>query len=170
MKYKLRIIPVFIFTILISSCKKELDKKNCWYLVDLLGYILPNQICDKSENEMNTEYGSQYFFFKASDPRYCWRLKRQPNPDIYVRDLPEYMINKFFPSYTAEIVDCNSFCNWKILLKHRSKITGNYTPNTIKNETIFNINDTCGKLYMGRIVIVSETTDSIHTAEFIEHF
>lgn len=168
MKTKLCIIPVLIFTVLlINSCKKE-NQKTCWYLVDNMGVIM-NEVCGKSENEMNAEYGSQYGFFRSGDPRHCWKLRRQTDPEIYVRKVPQYIISRFFPAYTAEIVDCNSFCKWRVLFKHRSKITGNYAPTTGKTVTIMNVNDTCGKLFTGRIVTVSETPDSIHTAEFGEY-
>ncbi|MBK8494505.1 MAG: hypothetical protein IPL50_05365 [Chitinophagaceae bacterium] len=168
MKYILWILQVIICCMLAISCKKETDKKTCWTLVDPLGNFM-NEVCGKSENEMNAEYGGRYFFFRSSDTRYCWKLRRQPDPEKYVRKLPQFIINQFFPTYTAEIVDCNSFCKWRVLYKRRSKITGNYGPVIQRTETIMNISDTCGRLFVGRIVTVSETADSIHTAEFAEN-
>lgn len=167
MKFKLWIIPVLICSMLTGSCKKE-NQKTCWTLVDHLGFIM-NEVCGKSENEMNAEYGSQFFFFRSSEPYYCWKLTKPSSPDNYIRNVPQFIIGKFFPSYTAAIVNCSSFCKWRVLYKHRSKITGNYGPVIQKTETILNISDTCGKLFVGRIVTVSETVDSIHTAEFAEY-
>ena len=167
MKYKMWIVPVILLGILAGSCKKS-DEKTCWILVDQLGVFM-NEVCGKSENDMNAQYGGQYLFFRSSDPRYCWKLTRPSTPDTYVRNVPQYIIGKFFAAYTAEIVNCSSFCKWKVLYKDRSKITGDYAPVTQKTEAILNINDTCGKLFVGRVVTVSETADSIHTAAFAEY-
>ena len=161
---KLLIVPILFILLAVNSCKKE-NQKTCWRLVDGLGNML-NEVCNKTESEMNAEYGSQYGFFRSSDPFYCWKVQQLPNPPNYIRNVPQYIIDKFLPGYTIEKVDCNSFCKWKILFKHQSKITGHFTPTTLKTETIMNVSDTCGKLFPGRIVVVSETADSIHTAEF----
>lgn len=169
MKFFLQLSAVFIISILICSCKKS-DPKTCWYLVDGIGNII-NQVCNKTEAEMTAEYGSQYGFYKTSDPLYCWKLTRQSSPDIYEHNLPQYIVDKYSAGYVSEKVNCNSFCIWKILFKHKSKITGFYTPTTAKKETFLTaLTDTCATLYVGRIVIVNETADSIHTAEFNEQY
>jgi len=168
MKYKLQIAAFLLFILFTGTCKKA-DQKTCWQLIDSVGNDLA-VVCHKSENDMNAEYGGQYFFYRTNAPRYCWKLTRQPNTIYYVSNQPQAIIDIFYQGYTAEIVNCNSVCNWRVLYKHRSKITGNYTPTTLKHESIINVNDSCGKLFKGRIVTVSETADSIHTAEFVDQF
>ena len=170
MKIGTWILSVLMLVTLLNSCKKS-DGKNCWYLVDALGYVIPTPICDKTESDMNAQYGATYGFFPASDPTYCWKLTRSTYPDAYVRNVPQYVIDKYYPGYTATTVNCNSFCIWKVLFKNQSKITGLFTPTTVKIETYLNQPiDTCSKLFVGRIVTVSETTDSIHTAEYMEEY
>ena len=169
MKIKTRALSVLVLVMLLNSCKK--DSKTCWYLVDSLGYVIPQAICGKTESEMQAEYGNQYGFFRTSDPTYCWKLTKPTYPDAYVRNVPQYVIDRYFPGYAAVTVNCNSFCIWRVLFRHKSKITGLYTPTTVKVETYLNQPiDTCSKLFVGRVVIVSETTDSIHTAEYLEQY
>lgn len=168
MKHTYIFISLIVFSMLLSACKKGNDA-SCWYLVDGVGNIV-GQSCGRSEAEMSAQYGSQYGYFRTSEPLYCWKLVKLPDPDRYISYASQYIINRYYAGYTASIVSCSSFCNWKIQIRHQGKLTGLYSPNTIKMETIMNTSDTCGKLYVGRIVTISETTDSIHKAEFMMQF
>ncbi len=168
MKHSKLFFGLIIISLLLSACKKGNDS-TCWFLVNNLGVIV-GQACGKSEAEMNAQYGSQYGYFRTTEPLYCWKLAKLPDPDRYISYVSQYIIDRYYVGYTASIISCNSFCNWKLQFRHKSKLTGLYSPNTIKMETIMNTGDTCSKLYVGRVFTVNETTDSLHTAECMERY
>jgi len=164
------IVIIFIVAIWSSiSCKKE-NQKTCWNLVQN-GGIIPGQVCDKSQKEMEEQFGNQYFFVRTSEPRYCWRFKQANNNTYYYgRDVTQSMIDKFYQPYGYESVKvaCNSFCTWEILLRSQSKITGQYLPTRINRETY--TTDTCTKLFTGRVVVTREAADSIFTSTYNKEF
>ena len=164
-----KLILSIIFICLFSSCKKE-NQKTCWNLVQN-GGIIPGQICDKSEQEMQEQFGNQYLFVRTSEPRYCWRFKQANAIAFFYRsDVTQSMINVFYQPFGYESlkVPCNSFCNWEILMQSRSKITGQYRETSIMRETY--TTDTCTKLFTGRVVVTKETTDSIFTSTYSKEF
>ena len=176
MKINILLIAVLFFTVLAVSCKKInpslgiiTDPKGCWQLFDQSGNDLA-LVCNKTEAEMTADYGGRSYFYRTDAPLFCWKLQRAGQNPTYITNKPEAWINALFANYTRENISCSSFCNWQIFYRSKSKITGNYTPTIAKNQTIFNTNDTCGKLFVGRTVTVSETTDSLHTAEFVRRF
>ncbi|HMJ46536.1 MAG TPA: hypothetical protein VK498_04365 [Ferruginibacter sp.] len=169
MKRNLMLFLVMCFSFV--SCKKESDIKTCWQLVQNGGLVNGGEICNKTQTEMQDQYGNQFDFFRSSEPRYCWRFN---GPQIsgygYARNLPQYIIDKYYTpySYVSIKINCNSFCNWRMFIRSQSKITGQYQPTLVKNETY--LTDTCRTLYVGRIVVVRETTDSLITAEYKNEF
>jgi hypothetical protein len=68
--------------------------------------------------------------------------------------------------FTYIKIDCNSFCNCEWTEERKSKITGLYDLNRSVVETFLSA-DTCSKLYIGRIVVIRENTDSIITRKLI---
>ncbi len=165
------LIAALVLIVFFVSCSKE-NKKTCWVLVDYSGLVLNNaNVCDKTEAEMHAEYDSRFWFYNSQETVYCWKIIWNNSTPFYVTNLPQSIMLKLFPSnlaYSYTTVDCNSFCNWQILEKRKSKITGLFTPSYRYNETYFA--DSCTKLFEGRIVVYRETTDSIITREFQKKF
>lgn len=62
-------------------------------------------------------------------------------------------------------------CRWELYLKSKSKITGFYQPTRRIVETYSGSTaDTCSKLFVGKEVILRETTDSIITVIYNKEF
>ena len=126
------------------SCKKE-NQKTCWNLVQN-GVIIQGQACDKSQKEMQEQFGNQYLFVRTSEPRFCWRFNlANTTTYFYRRDVTQSMVDNFWRPlrYEGIKVSCKSFCNWEILMQSRSKITGQYRNTTFMIETY--TTDTCSR-------------------------
>ncbi len=98
----------------------------------------------------------------AMKRNFCWKLTDLNGSILYARQIPASLINKFSDRYHYNYskIDCNSFCNWTIIEKSKSKVTGFYIPAREYRETF------CNKLFVGRIIVYRETADSITTREF----
>ena len=162
-------ILTFLFLLLVTSCKKE-NQKTCWNLVQN-GVIVSGQICDKSQKEMEAEFGSQYMFVRTSETRYCWRFREDNfRPYFYRREVTQSMVDNFWRprGFEGVKVSCNSFCNWQILMRAQSKNTGLYSQTWLLVETY--TTDTCTKLFTGRVVVTRETADTIYTSTYHKEF
>lgn len=150
-----------------TGCNKS--SKECWQAFDpTMGDVTGLVVCNKSKSEAEQQY-PQYWFYKTKEAKYCWDYKLGGNHSYYLRNIPQSIVEKTQPltGGTYEMVDCNSFCMWtKILERKRSKVTNEYSPTGMIIET-FNA-DSCSKLFVGRVVVYNETTDSITTREFLE--
>ena len=167
------LITLFLFSVtflLSGTCNKNDDisvvTNPCWQAFDPQGADVNGLlICDKTKAEAEAAW-PQYWFYNAGETKYCWKGQQGANPFFYASNIPESMADKMRSTYgyTFTKVDCSSFCNWQILEKHKSKITGLYKPTLVYHETLFS--DSCSKLFVGKIVIYRETTDSLITREF----
>ena len=157
------------FLFCFSSCKKDrVDTKACWQAFDPLGADVKNLVlCDKTKTEAEAAY-PQYWFYNSSETKFCWRVQPPNSSIFYTSNIPQSMADKMWAAYgyTYTKVDCNSFCTWKILEKSKSKVTGFYQP--VKQFVETYTTDTCTKLFVGRVVTVRETTDSLITREFTQ--
>ena len=167
------LITLFLISVtflLSGTCNKNDDiplvTNPCWQAFSPLGADVNGLlICDKTKAEAEAAW-PQYWFYNSTETKYCWRAQQGANPVFYAGNIPQSMADKMWASYgyTYVKVDCNSFCNWQILEKHKSKITGLYKPTLLYYETLFP--DSCSKLFVGKIVTYRETTDSLITREF----
>jgi len=159
------LILIVLFAI---NCSKPVQEE-CWQAFDPMGYDVPGLIiCGKDIAEVEAEY-PQYYFYSSVEPKSCWKGLNSSGSQVYLRFVPLSMLEKIFPDTYQDFqkVDCSSFCTWtKIVEKHKSKITGEFGPTRLYVES-FNA-DSCSKLFVGRIVVHRETTDSLITREFLE--
>lgn len=148
------------------SCEKESNQKACWQGFHPSGYVVQGMAaCDKTLDEMKATYPG-HWFYRADEPTYCWQVQTQQGSRYYMRSIPASMVDSLRPygGYSYSKVDCNSFCTWQYLDKTRSKITGLYSPTKLGVEVY--AADSCSKLFLGRIITIRETTDTIVTREF----
>lgn len=146
-----------------SDCKK--DGKGCWQAFNPLGEdVLGLVLCDKTKAEAEAAY-PQYWFYRASEKKYCWLVKIGTNTSR-AWDVPESMAKKMEEErgFYFSKIDCNSFCFCEWQEKHKSKITGLYSPTKLITEFILSA-DSCSKLFVGRVITISETSDSLITRE-----
>ncbi len=154
---------LFIFLI---SCKK--DKNTCWQAFDPFGIDVTGLVlCDKTQSEAEAAY-PRYMFYNTTEPKYCWKQQQANGSVYYSNSLPQSIADKLWKpfGYTYSKIDCNSFCRWKIFEKRKSKVTGLFQPVNVYVETY--ATDTCTKLFVGRVVTIRETADSLITREFTE--
>jgi hypothetical protein len=164
---KLKLI-LFVFTIIFfSNCKK--DGKGCWQAFDPQGYDAPGLIlCDKTKAEAEEAF-PLYWFYKSGEKKYCWRVQIGVH-DYYTWEVPESMANRYKEengAYQFTKVDCNSFCFCVWHEKRKSKVTGQFSPTGEFAETLLS-RDSCNKLFVGRIITIRETADSLITRELAE--
>jgi hypothetical protein len=157
---------LFIFIGLIfNSCAKE---KTCWHAFDPAGFIVPGLIiCNKTQAEAMAAY-PQYWFYAEGEPLYCWKVQSTSGNVSYTKNIPISMTLMMMTqsSFTFTKQDCNSFCTYEMHEKKRSKQTGLFSPVTLRTETFFQ--DSCSKLFVGKVVVYNETADTIYTREFIK--
>lgn len=156
------LIPLFI----VAGCKKEEEKKDCWQAFDPAGYDARGLIvCDKTKAEAEALY-PQLWFYSAAEKKYCWRTQSPRSGAGYARHIPESMVEKLTALYSISFAKtaCESFCTWTLQDKFQSKITGQFKPVQQRRETFQQ--DSCSKLFVGRVIVLQETADSIYTREF----
>jgi len=156
---------LFLLTIfLLCSCKK--DGKGCWQAFNPQGYDERGLVlCDKTKAEAEAAY-PQLWFYRIGERKYCWRVQIGTNT-FYADGIPKSMAEKTVASngaYHFTKIECGSFCHCLWYEKHKSKITGEYAPTRGIYETILSA-DSCSKLFVGRVIIISETADSLFTRE-----
>ncbi len=156
-------ISSVLFCVIFISCEKE---KTCWQAFDPAGMDVPGLlICDKSKAEAEAEY-PQYWFYNASEDKYCWKLIYQGNT-YYTKNVPESMAEKMEANgFSFSKVDCNSFCRWEYHDKRKSKSTGLFGQTTLGQETYFT--DSCNTIFVDRVIVLNETTDTIYTRQFVK--
>lgn len=161
------IITKFLLLITgLISCSKE--KRACWQAFDPFSQQDVNGIvyCDKTKAEAEATDG-RWMYYKKGAPKYCWKVVFNGTSTHYESGIPEEIAQKYMQTngaYQYSKVDCGSFCNVSWLEKKQSKITGLYSPNQIITES-FGSSDTCSKLFVGRVIVYRETTDSLITRE-----
>ena len=164
----LKVLLAAILMINLFSCNKENNEKTCWQGFDPSGYTVQGlTVCDKTLDEMKAAYPG-YWFYRADEPTYCWQVQPPQGSRFYMRNVPTSMVDSIrsYRGGNFTKVDCNSFCVWQYLDKTRSKITGLYSPTRMSVEVY--AADSCSKLFLGRVIVIRETTDTIVTREFIK--
>lgn len=152
------------FILLSSGCRK--DGKGCWQgwnvtgQVDAAGYLF----CDKTKAEVEAEYPG-IWFYRQGEAKYCYRTTSGSNT-YYWANIPESIKDKYAANGQGPFtkIDCSSFCRCTWLEKHKNKLNNQYGPVMQYLET-FTTADTCSKLFVGRVITVRETTDSLITRE-----
>ncbi|HEX6427422.1 MAG TPA: hypothetical protein VF008_07030 [Niastella sp.] len=161
------LFAAFLLIALLPGCEKHDDEKACWQAFSPGGGDIPGLIlCDKTLAEAEEAHPGMWFY-NANENKYCWQLQT-PYGIAYIRQVPVSMADKMKTErgYTNTKMDCNSFCTWTYYDKFKSKITNHYGPTKAHVETY--VGDTCSTLYVGRVIVIKETTDSIYTREYIK--
>ena len=145
----------------ITSCGKKPPDSfyYCWYVVSPDGYIEGNQICGKSEQAMDEIFTPNGFFFvRDNETRFCCRFVKGQDT-LYRREVTQTIVNKIFTpkGYTAQLVECNSFCKWRVTIWPKSNSTGMYGPMRARYDAFGGAQaDTCSKIR--RVDFIPEKT------------
>lgn len=159
----------FAIVLFLSSCGK--NNKACWQAFDPQGADAQGLVlCDQTKAEAEAAW-PQYWFYKAGEQKFCWRV--QIGSNVYnTWGVPASMAQRYMQengAYQFTKIDCNSFCVVEWYEKHKNKITNQFGP--VRSITDKNLSaDSCGKLSVGRIVVVRETSDSLITRELVKKF
>lgn len=162
------LLAAFLLITLLPGCVKHDDEKACWQAFSPAGGDMPGLIlCDKTLAEAEAAYPGMWFY-NANETKYCWQLQTAQGTTHYLRQVPVSMANKMETAlgHTFTKMDCNSFCTWTCHDKQKSKITNNYGPTRQKLHTY--LGDSCSLLYVGKVIVIKETTDSIYTREYMK--
>lgn len=166
---KLRLTIFLAVVVLCTDCNKE--GKGCWQAFDPQGYNVPGLVlCDKTKAEAEAAY-PHYWFYRSSEIQYCWQVQIGTNT-YRTWSVPESIAKRYEQengAYHFTKIDCRSFCYCEWNEKHKSKITGSFGPTYFISETLLSA-DSCSKLFVGRVVVVRETTDSLITRELAKKF
>ncbi|HMT76022.1 MAG TPA: hypothetical protein PKA77_18250 [Chitinophagaceae bacterium] len=144
-----------------SGCGK--NKKGCWEAWDVLfNNMQDSRFCDKKLSEVQAEYPS-FMFCPLGETRLCWKKN---GTESYFPLVPKTIMDEYArrSGDTFTQVDCASFCILSWAEKRKSKATGLYAPTQGFSEVLKN-GDSCSRLFVGRVVTVSETADTIVTRE-----
>ena len=164
---KLKLTLLLAGAIFLSSCKK--DGKGCWQAFSRMGYDVAGLLlCEQTKAEAESTW-PQYWFYRSGEKKYCWYVQLGTQ-NYYQWDMPESMAAKYEDTngaYQFTKIDCNSFCSCEWYEKHKSKITGEFTPTYVITEILVS-GDSCSKLSVGKIVVVRETSDSLITRELAD--
>ncbi|MCX6315944.1 MAG: hypothetical protein NTW29_01530 [Bacteroidetes bacterium] len=157
------LLPLFLL-FLFASCQK--DKETCWQVYDALGNEL-TQVCDKSESEINAQYGAYYD--RSDAAKYCWRIESPAGNFSYPENLTEKLVAVYYPGViNKQKITCGYCQRWATREKGIGSLTGNYAYKPVEVQTY--CGDTCNTLYPGRIVMVRKTPDSLITVEFLQRY
>ena len=169
-KPKNPLIILSVFASIFISCNKE-NQKSCWQAFSPSGFDVTGlTICDVTKAEAEQRYPN-YWFYKARETKYCWKAAKTSDPSYpqYLWGVPQSMKSNLESTYGYMLsnVDCSSFCNLRWIERHQSKITGLYTANTLRAETLLS-SDSCSRLTIGRVIVYRETSDSLITRELTD--
>ncbi len=153
---------LILLVLTFSACEK--DKEYCWLLYDQLG----NEggiVCNKTEEEMEDQYG--VYFDRENATRYCWKIQYATGSPGYPEKVTEKMAGIFFQgAVTKEKIPCGYCQKWASRQKDLYKPTGGFSYRPVKAEVL--CGDTCATLFVGRIVTIRDTPDSLITVEFLQ--
>jgi hypothetical protein len=160
-----KIMIVALSVLLFAACSKDKEKEYCWQVYDALG----NEImilCGKTEAQMTADYG--VYFDRENATRYCWKIQQGAGgPFSYPENLTEKMVGIYFPGATVkEKIACGYCQRWASREKGLYKPTGSFAYKPVKAETL--CGDTCATLFVGRIITIRDTPDSLITVEFLQ--
>jgi len=155
-------ILFFIIASFLVACTK--NKEHCWQLYDALGNEI-GIICGKTESEMTAQYG--VYFDRKEAKRYCWKIQYPGGGFSYPENITEKMAGIFFQgAVIREKVPCGYCQKWMSREKELYKPTGIFHFKPIKVEQY--CGDTCATIFVGRIVVIRDTPDSLITVEFLQ--
>jgi len=160
------LLAAFLLITLFAGCKK--DHKACWQAFTFSGGNIPGLIlCDKTRAEAEAAYPGMWFY-NTNEKKYCWQLQTPQGNTYFVRQVPVSMTDRMKTDYgfTFTKMDCNSFCTWTYHDKVKSKITNYYGPTRVSVHTY--LGDSCSQLYVGKVIVIKETTDSMYTREYVK--
>jgi hypothetical protein len=144
------------------ACKK--NQEHCWQVYDALGNAV-TIVCGKTESEMKEQYG--IYFDREDAIKYCWKIQQPAGFYSYPENLSEKMAEIYFAgAVTREKITCGYCQMWVSREKGLYKPNGNFSYKPAKVEQY--CGDTCSKIFVGRIVILRDTPDSLITAEFLQ--
>ena len=154
---------------LFSGCGK--DGKGCWQAFDPMGADAQGLIvCDKTKAEAEAMH-PRFWFYRSGEKKYCWRVEVGNN--VYnTWGVPESMAQRYMQengAYKYTKIDCNSFCVVEWHEKHKNKVTNQFGPVRVIVDKQLSA-DSCGKLFVGKMVVVRETADSLITRELVKKF
>jgi hypothetical protein len=159
------LVACLIITLL-PGCEKD-DDKACWQGFSGGGDVPGLILCDKTLAEAQEAYPGMWFY-NVNEKKYCWQLQTPQGNTSYARQIPVSMADKFETEYgyTFTKIDCNSFCTWTYHDKVKVKSTNSYGPTRVSIHTY--LGDTCSQLYVGKVIVIKETTDSLYTREYMK--
>ncbi len=164
-----KLIIAVCLILLFTSCRK--DSKGCWQAFDPQGADAQGLIlCDKTKAEAEAAY-PLFWFYKSGEKKYCWKVQFSSNTS-YRWGVPESMAERYMHengAYRFTKTDCSSFCSIEWLEKHKSKTANQFGPTRFITETLLSA-DSCGKLSIGKVVVMRETADSLITRELVKKF
>jgi hypothetical protein len=168
-----------LFIILLTSCKKESNKKYCWQLIDANGADLV-AICDKTEAELldcvkNNTCGTFFNggsitscnYYKLDGEKFCWKVN-----GIYLKDFTENKASLYARCFygNAALVKADS-CLTCIRWYNREKKT--YKPNSTVTYSPITVQNYCGDtlrtIFQGRQIIRKDDADSLIAIQFSQN-
>jgi hypothetical protein len=161
-KEKMKKILLSLLILYALACNK--NKEYCWQVYDSLGNVVKIE-CDKTEAEMEGQYGPYYDRVDAK--KYCWKIQYGNGSVVYPENVTEKMANIFFAgAVSKEKFTCGYCQKWMSRGKDLYKPTGNFIYQSVRAEVY--CGDTCNTLFQGRVIILRDTPDSLITVEFIQ--
>lgn len=152
----------FLIVLFLVACTK--NKEHCWQVYDNLGNQM-SIVCGKTEAEIKEQYG--IFYDRADAKKYCWMIQFGGSSTTYVENITEKMLGVFFPGgIIREKVPCGYCQRWSSREKDLYKPTGSFMFKPIKVEQY--CGDTCATIFVGRVVVIRDTPDSLITVEFLQ--
>lgn len=153
--------------LLLSGCRK--DGKGCWQGWNVIGQEDATGIlvCDETKSGAESQFPGVWFY-RQGETKYCYRTTSGSNT-LYWANIPESIKDLYAANGQGPFtkIDCSSFCRCTWLEKQKNKLNNQFGPTRQYIETLTTA-DTCSKLFIGRIIIVRETADSLITRELID--
>jgi hypothetical protein len=168
-----KLITLFLITLSILACgnknKGEVIvplvpevTKFCWVILDQ-NLVVWKTECDKTVAEIATAYPSNNYY-RIDEALKCWY---EASTNFIIRDFPQSLITKLYPTRVLTIVPCNYCARWYYREKRK------YIPNSSITYSTVTVRQFCGDtlqtLYRGREIPLRQSTDSIIVTQFSDN-
>lgn len=168
---KNKFIVIAFFALLSVQCSKE--GKGCWMAFTSAGEdAFLNPLCDVTKKQAEAQYPI-YWFYRYGESKNCYKVTKANDPSYinYWWGIPGSMKSNMEQARGVILtkIECTSFCTLGWNEKHKSKSTGLIVNVNAYGETLLNA-DSCSKLYLGRIINLWETADSIAYLQLVNRF